>query len=100
MYLPYKKGALMAERKPKVEVVVEDEQEKKAVAEAAERAGFDSPGEYIRALLQREGVSLRQQQRGGWRGRAKEGDIDALVQRGTVPSDSSGLLCIELANTH
>lgn len=92
----------MAERKPKVEVVVEDELEKKAVADAAARAGYDNPGAYIRALLQREGVPLRQQQRGGWRGETREEEPvtpDPVPTRRAPISDRSGLLCIDTTNT-
>ena len=92
----------MADRKPKVEVVVEDELEKKAVADAAARAGYDNPGAYIRALLQREGVPLRQQQRGGWRGDNKEEEgntLNPVATKREPIGERSGLLCIETANT-
>lgn len=99
MYLPYEKGVAMAERKPKIEVVVEDEQEKLAVARAAEQAGYDNPGAYVRALLRREGVPLRQQQRGGWRGEPKEEQVETSSPHAAVSPDTSGLLCVETADT-
>lgn len=90
----------MADRKPTIPVVVEDEQEKEIIANAARAAGYDNPGAYIRALLQRDGVVIKQQVRGGWRGADRtEIEQPVLARQTDIRNGGSTVLCIDIGNT-